>query len=380
MKFFTSIHCKSNAHCTLCRNLDGGKVWRTQLRKVFEDITEDNFICPHGKNWGDLGVQQPEIQNNIYSDQVAYDKLGDSWQFMCWLLQQNEDTGEIPIVTRNPRFDEILELINSKGKIEFTDQKGAKITNAYWSIKNPPTKIEWTPGRYKRICYQFDSNIVPRPPRWELVDFYEKFKDYDFIRLGRNLSLKKCIEIASTCDAFVGVSSGMSHVMHSVGIPMFLIAYDFDIRPYHGQNKYAICKDLVDCENKLKKYLDTGIYESQYHEIDPHAPKNVSSCGCLPEIWKQLKDLNGSISDVIKFISEPRVDDLKYLERKGICMKCSAADHIGARLFRKINDKYYTCGALRTENILRDSKIDGCGCILNIKWVGKSQKCVRGYW
>ena len=149
MKFFTSIHCKSNAHCTLCRNLDGGKVWRTQLRKVFEDITEDNFICPHGKNWGDLGVQQPEIQNNIYSDQVAYDKLGDSWQFMCWLLQQNEDTGEIinsyAIITTEA--NELMAEIHRKKRMPV--------------ILNPEDEINWLKGdEIDNYKFPYSVNLV----------------------------------------------------------------------------------------------------------------------------------------------------------------------------------------------------------------------------
>jgi hypothetical protein len=361
--------------------LEGGMVWRAQLRKIFEDIAEDNFICPHGKNWGDTGIQvQPEIQNNIYSDSITYNKLGDSWQFICWLLLQSEETGEIPVVTYNQKFEEIIKLIDSKGKIEFTDQKGSKINNAYWSIKNPPTKIKWVPGRYKRICYQFNANIVTKPPRWDLLEFFEKFKDYELVRLDKHLTLEECVKIASTCDVFVGVSSGMSHMMHSVGIPMFLVTYNFDIKLYHGQNEYVICDNLIDCEAKLRKYLTDGIYEPKTYAVDPYAPKNMMSCGCIPRIWDELKDLSGSVSDIAKFIMEPRADHAEYLKRKNVCMKCIAADSSGFRLFRKLNENYYTCGDLRTQKVLRDSKVDGCGCILNIKWAGSSQKCIRDYW
>ena len=155
---------------------------------TFQGISEVNFECPHGKKWGDVGIEIPEQDQEVYSDSTTFNKLGDSWTFISWLLQQNEKTGEIAKVTRNKMFDEIINLLDSNGKIEFVDRKGAKRTDAYWSIKNTQTKVRWKPNSSKRICYQYNASVVNRPPRWEIVDFMEKFKDCEFIKLDIKIS------------------------------------------------------------------------------------------------------------------------------------------------------------------------------------------------
>jgi hypothetical protein len=170
--------------------------------------------------------------------------------------------------------------------------------------------------------------------------------------------------------------------MHSIGIPMFLMSYDFDIRPYHGSNEYVLCQELADCEVELKKYLIDKVYKPEIHLADPIISRSMDGgCGCnIQKVWEQLKDLSGSIKDVARFVTEPRTHQANYDKRKQICQQCSAVDSHGVRLFRKINENYYSCGVLRSGNILRDSQKDGCGCILNIKWSGGSQKCIKDYW
>ncbi len=359
MNFFTSSYCKSQVHCKICRDKDGeaSKFWRASISRKFEDLKNSEFECPYGKKWGDPGIEIPKIETDpeVYSDETVFNKLGDSWTFICWLLKQNEELGEVPKVTKSDRFTEILELLDTKGKIEFVDRKGSKRTNAYWVIKNLPTKIQWKPGNYKQICYQFDAHIVTRPTRWDIQDFLTKFQDYKLIKLDRTKTLAECIKIMSESDAFVGVSSGMSHVAHSVGIPIFLATYGFDIRQFHGQNEFVLCHDLLDVETKLKQYLTDKKYDPKIYLPDPHAPRNLNSCGCLPKLWLQIKDLSGSIKDLAKYITESRADDIVYLKRRRICKACSAVDTKGERLFRKLNENYYCCGALRTENIFRDS-------------------------
>lgn len=286
MEFFSSPHCKSQILCKFCRNKTN-KNWRLAIANAFQGISSVDFECPYGKKWGDVGVEILEADLDVYSDSTTFNKLGDSWTFISWLFQQNEKTGEVSKVTRNKMFDEIVDLLDSKGKIEFVDRKGAKRTDAYWSIKNIPTKITWKPGPSKRICYQFNSFVANRPPQMEIDGFMEKFKeDCEFVKLDIDLSLAECVKMASESAAFIGVSSGMSHVMHSVGVPIFLMSYDFDVRPYHGSNEYVLCQNLADCEVELKKYLIDKVYKPKVHLADPIVRNNPiiyiddTGCGC----------------------------------------------------------------------------------------------------
>jgi hypothetical protein len=49
--FFDSEACRSGRHCGFCRDHEGGRSWRKQLRVAF-DIPSTDFDCPHGIAWG----------------------------------------------------------------------------------------------------------------------------------------------------------------------------------------------------------------------------------------------------------------------------------------------------------------------------------------
>ena len=55
LRFIESPECASRAHCRTCRDLNGGRAWRTSLAKLFElpkcGVPPD-FACPFGAVWG----------------------------------------------------------------------------------------------------------------------------------------------------------------------------------------------------------------------------------------------------------------------------------------------------------------------------------------
>jgi len=65
--------------------------------------------------------------------------------------------------------------------------------------------------------------------------------------------------------------------------------------------------------------------------------------------------------------------------RKATCEGCPLLDSAGDRMFRG-HDEGHSCGKPRLENVLRDEEKDGCGCWLEMKWWGKSEKCPAGKW
>lgn len=53
MTFFETAHCKSQRHCTICRDKGGGAMWRKSVLKAFGGSDTPDFECPFGKQWGD---------------------------------------------------------------------------------------------------------------------------------------------------------------------------------------------------------------------------------------------------------------------------------------------------------------------------------------
>lgn len=54
--FVLTNHCKAKVHCKTCRNREGGRPWRTSLKKMFQ-LPDDNvdFECPWGEQWNSDG-------------------------------------------------------------------------------------------------------------------------------------------------------------------------------------------------------------------------------------------------------------------------------------------------------------------------------------
>ena len=55
MKLPLHVLCDSRAHCTLCRNLEGGRPWREGLLSYYDsDGAGADFMCQRGKAWGEI--------------------------------------------------------------------------------------------------------------------------------------------------------------------------------------------------------------------------------------------------------------------------------------------------------------------------------------
>jgi nicotinamide riboside kinase len=154
---------------------------------------------------------------------------------------------------------------------------------------------------------------------------------------------------------------------------MFVNAVGIEITNYHGLNPLIICKDTDDTITQISKYLESGKYE-------PHIYNRSECAGCAAKLWDQIKDLSGSLRDIARYVVDDKASPQEYERRRQICQSCQQVNTEGERMFRQVTGGYYSCGVLRFDNILRDSKRDGCGCILNIKWAGQTQKCPHSQW
>jgi hypothetical protein len=50
MKFTESRLCQAHEHCTICRQLEKGREWRTLAARIYEMDMVD-FACPYGIGW-----------------------------------------------------------------------------------------------------------------------------------------------------------------------------------------------------------------------------------------------------------------------------------------------------------------------------------------
>lgn len=51
--FFNNNICVKRVFCNVCRDLEKGRTWRTQLFKRFPELNTCDFECSNGFKWGD---------------------------------------------------------------------------------------------------------------------------------------------------------------------------------------------------------------------------------------------------------------------------------------------------------------------------------------
>jgi len=121
-----------------------------------------------------------------------------------------------------------------------------------------PTKVKWARNDSRIISYQIDTSTQHRPDRfcdpWLIEDLSDQLPDYQFIELRKEhqSNMSELIEILSQSELFVGIDSGMSHVAHSVGVPVFL-KYYAELGLCHPNKEYVAFRDGDDLKRKLSE-------------------------------------------------------------------------------------------------------------------------------
>lgn len=137
----------------------------------------------------------------------------------------------------------------------------------------PMGMYKWTPStavgagneRIKRqdvnefYCYQFDgissSSANPDPLLQQYIHTHMEMMGYEGIRLGKELSLSEICELLTGCSFFVGSDSGMSHLAHSVGCPVFLYEGAPPVHITHKNKAYGVFRDFQEFRDRTDHWL-----------------------------------------------------------------------------------------------------------------------------
>ena len=197
--------------------------------------------------------------------------LGDHWATINYLLTRSWMLKEEIHLSRwqhgqdfKTRFEEILNVLDQpKGsKVVIVDEPGTHEpegedvwTSPYWG-----TKKRWELGKQRSVAFQFDgisSGEDKNPPDADRGRILRSllFQDYELYKLGKNYSIWECMEILTRCKCFVGCDSGMSHVAHSVGIPIYLVEYRLPVITAHRNKTFVHCRGTDELISALKRDL-----------------------------------------------------------------------------------------------------------------------------
>ncbi len=132
-----------------------------------------------------------------------------------------------------------------------------------WACPFFPTWVQWDQRQaHTQVCYQFDGRSSadaknPTPREHDLLVRALQQSGFEAVRLGDHLSVAKCVDIAANSAFFVGVTSGMACLCHSVGVPMFLLEYQLPVVTTHRGKSYIHCQGTEDfLRHKMPTWID----------------------------------------------------------------------------------------------------------------------------
>jgi hypothetical protein len=196
--------------------------------------------------------------------------LGDQWALINEIIRRSEDSHTVHYLNQSfcgddsgARLREIMSVLDHNARLVLVDlpvTRWLKETETFSSSPYHATKRRWKPGG-RSIVYQFDGDPGrpdKLPPGSELGDLIAFCRSHGGVALSKKMTLEECIQVAAGAACFLGVDSGMSHVMHSVGIPTFIIEYQKPIEPFHLGKEYTRCLGTADAIGKVTEFMARG--------------------------------------------------------------------------------------------------------------------------
>lgn len=199
--------------------------------------------------------------------------LGDNWYAINKLLRSNLERIYLsrfdkPTCWRvdvKQRLLELFPLIEAPvERFRIVDLKptnhGQGFFNLPWDIPYFSTKKQWKRNT-KTILYQFDGRYLAQQkglPTEELIRgilLEIERRGYKAIKLGSDYSLEENVSLLSEGCCFLGTSSGISHLAHSVGIPICLVLGAIPFQRYHAKKEVFYASSLEEANSFLQKTL-----------------------------------------------------------------------------------------------------------------------------
>lgn len=216
-------------------------------------------------------------------------QLGDRWAHLNRIIKcSNDGLGKIYFDNQSEseikKVKSLWDLIDTDIQLEFVYENNINFKQAEGVVEFPfpyyKTKKQWLDSSQKKydICYQTHTNL--KSANWLPIknftendknEFERKIKPFfTTIELGKNdtIPIEEEINIMLNSKIFVGICSGLSHIAHSVGIPVFLKKFENDynnsipddlnwvkfIENFHPNKNFSLFSNIDELIYKIKLF------------------------------------------------------------------------------------------------------------------------------
>lgn len=201
--------------------------------------------------------------------------FGDSWAAASFLLRLSETTQTPTLVTgESARIFQIAPFLASSGTIRRTTRPAEILIGSpmvlaqsgyVTSLKDLQilswaelfrqryltTQKTWKPNAAGIVCVHFTpaNQGATVCPSFHIAAILSALAStgYRTVSLGPHLTLAQNIDVSASAELFLGIDSGLSHLVHSVGTPAHLIRNLLPLhhlRTTHRNKRYWTYKDI----------------------------------------------------------------------------------------------------------------------------------------
>ncbi len=215
-------------------------------------MTPPRIFTPHNAGFGDrLATIQLLAHLAVHDDRVVLSDGG-----------------------RGALHTEIYNVLDLPRPFKLTYEPGNTPLDGYdiWATRFFPTVTRWDwRAQHSYAVYQFDGVSSPeKNPSVQDQELILKalFQKYNLrsYSLGAHKSVAENVRLLADAALFVGCDSGMSHLAHSVGTPLFLLEYGLPVVTCHRNKEYILCAgagDMLDWKlptwARYRNFLGIGL-------------------------------------------------------------------------------------------------------------------------
>lgn len=206
---------------------------------------------------------------SITGDEImgyCYGALGDSFAMYSYTVLCGIKFGKAMKLSikgggkKENNFRKFSKIVANEECVEFTKEAPTEFNKLFCTRKHRDQycklKKMWTGNTNGKICYHYDKlTIDKRSERFPTPDeeayFLRRMKELEAINISYPMPLDEVIDVASQCSKFIGIESGISHIMHAVGIPVVMrnwngkwSANKNKVEMYHPNKQYELIKDF----------------------------------------------------------------------------------------------------------------------------------------
>ena len=192
----------------------------------------------------------------------SYGALGDSFAMFSHTVNMGKKFNKAMKLSvrgdgkKQRNFRKFYELVKDKQFVDLVDEPATTFNKLFCTRKHFDPYCEliykWEYNTQGINCYHYDKMTADKrgerfPDKEEEQYFLRKMDELGAINISYPMPLEEVVKVASKCERFIGIESGISHIIHAVGTPCTIRNWggrwsgrDKKVADHHPNKQYTL--------------------------------------------------------------------------------------------------------------------------------------------